>query len=147
MLISVPEGSTDFSVSDCFSLTRVFVFVFVAGLGSCRWRETMSLNYRHQRASCSPPAGWYMSMKPRWNDTDRVNRISWRKTCLSANLPTTNPTWTDPGRNPGLRGERSMNNGLSHARSTWILLSLWSELKRRPLHRDHFDLCALHAIF
>jgi len=29
-----------------------------------------------------------------------------RKTCPSATLSTTNPTWTDPGTNPGLCGER-----------------------------------------
>jgi hypothetical protein len=28
------------------------------------------------------------------------------KTCPSATLSTTNPTWIDPGANPGLRGER-----------------------------------------
>jgi hypothetical protein len=30
-------------------------------------------------------------------------------------LSTTNPTWTDPGSNPGLRGERPATNRLSHA--------------------------------
>jgi hypothetical protein len=29
-------------------------------------------------------------------------------------LSTTNPTWTDPGSNPALRGERSATNRLSH---------------------------------
>jgi hypothetical protein len=28
------------------------------------------------------------------------------KTCPSATLSTTNPTWTAPGSNPGLRGEK-----------------------------------------
>jgi hypothetical protein len=32
----------------------------------------------------------------------------------SATLSTTNPTWIDPGSNPGLRGERSATNRLSH---------------------------------
>jgi hypothetical protein len=32
----------------------------------------------------------------------------------SATLPTTNPTWTDPGANPGLHGERPVTNDLSH---------------------------------
>jgi hypothetical protein len=36
------------------------------------------------------------------------------KTCPSATLSTTNPTWTDPGLNPGLRGERLATNRLSH---------------------------------
>jgi hypothetical protein len=36
------------------------------------------------------------------------------KTCPSATLSTTNPTWTDAGSNPGLRGERPKTNRLSH---------------------------------
>jgi hypothetical protein len=36
------------------------------------------------------------------------------KTCPSATLSTTNPTWADPGANPGLRGERPATNRLSH---------------------------------
>jgi hypothetical protein len=36
------------------------------------------------------------------------------KTCTSATLSTTNPTWTDPGSNPGLRGEMPATNRLSH---------------------------------
>jgi len=50
-----------------------------------------------------------------------------RGTCPSANLPTANPTWTDPGSHPVLRDERSATNRLSHVtappnhiqRSTW----------------------------
>jgi hypothetical protein len=34
-------------------------------------------------------------------------------TCPSATLSTTNPTWTDPGSNPGLRGKRPATNRLS----------------------------------
>jgi hypothetical protein len=37
-----------------------------------------------------------------------------RKTCPSVTLSTTNPTWTDPGSNPGLRGERPATNRISH---------------------------------
>jgi hypothetical protein len=42
------------------------------------------------------------------------NRSTRRKTCPSATLSTTNPTWTDPGSNPDLRGERPATNRLSH---------------------------------
>ena len=37
------------------------------------------------------------------------------KTCPCATSSTTNSTWTDLGSNPGLRGERSATNRLSHA--------------------------------
>jgi hypothetical protein len=36
------------------------------------------------------------------------------KTCPSSTLSTTNPTWTDPGSNPRLRGDRPATNRLSH---------------------------------
>jgi hypothetical protein len=39
------------------------------------------------------------------------------KTCPSATLSTTNPTLTDPGSNPSLRGERPTTNRLSHGTS------------------------------
>jgi hypothetical protein len=42
------------------------------------------------------------------------NGSTWGKTCPSAILSTTNPTWTDPGSNPTLRGERPATNRLSY---------------------------------
>jgi hypothetical protein len=41
------------------------------------------------------------------------NRSTRGKTCPSATSSTTNPTWTDPGSNPGLRGVRPAANRLS----------------------------------
>jgi hypothetical protein len=48
-----------------------------------------------------------------WNWQGKTEVLG-EKTCLSATLPTTNPTWTDLGSNPGLRGERPATNRLSH---------------------------------
>jgi hypothetical protein len=42
------------------------------------------------------------------------NPSTWGKTCPSDTLSTTKPTWTDPGLNPGLRGERPATIRLSH---------------------------------
>jgi hypothetical protein len=42
------------------------------------------------------------------------NQSTWGKTCPSATLSTTNPTWTEPGSNPGLPGESLVTNCLSH---------------------------------
>jgi hypothetical protein len=42
------------------------------------------------------------------------NRSTWGKTCPNATLSTKNPTWTDPGSNPDLRGGRPAANRLSH---------------------------------
>jgi hypothetical protein len=42
------------------------------------------------------------------------------KTCPSATLSTTNPIWTEPGSNPGLRGGRPAANRLSHG-TAWLI--------------------------
>jgi hypothetical protein len=38
------------------------------------------------------------------------NLRTWRKTCPSATLSTTNPTWINPSANLGLHGDRPANN-------------------------------------
>jgi hypothetical protein len=47
----------------------------------------------------------------------KLTRENWRtrrKTCRNAILSTINHTWTEPRANPGLRGERPANKGLSN---------------------------------
>jgi hypothetical protein len=74
----------------------------------------MSWTCGHQRAYCSSP-GWYMSMECHGGMIlTGENRITRSKTYPIATLFTTNPTWTDPGAIPGLRGERPAANRLSH---------------------------------
>jgi hypothetical protein len=46
----------------------------------------------------------YLQGKPKYSE----------RNLPSATLSTTNPTWIDPGSNPGLRGERPATNRLSH---------------------------------
>jgi hypothetical protein len=48
-----------------------------------------------------------------WNWQGRTEVLG-GKTCPTSTLPTTNPTWSDLGSNPGLRGERPATNRLSH---------------------------------
>jgi hypothetical protein len=56
-------------------------------------------------------------MEPRWDDTDRGNRKKTEKNLSPCYVPTTNPTWTDQGANPGLRGEMPVTNRLSRDRA------------------------------
>jgi hypothetical protein len=56
----------------------------------------------------------YEYREPKWNDIDRKNQRTRRKTCPSATLSTTNPTWSDLATNPGLRGERLVTNCMSN---------------------------------
>jgi hypothetical protein len=81
---------------------------------SYRWRETMSLNCSHQQACCSSHR-LCMSMDSHGGMmlTGESRRNS-EKPCLSATLPTTNPTWTDQGESPGLRSNRPAANRPSH---------------------------------
>jgi hypothetical protein len=48
------------------------------------------------------------------------NRSTRRKTCPSATLSATNPTWTDPGSNPSFRGGRLTTNRLSHCTASTV---------------------------
>jgi hypothetical protein len=50
------------------------------------------------------------------------NRSTRGKTCPSATLSTTNPTWTDPGSNPGFRDGRPATNRLSHGSAQIVIL-------------------------
>jgi hypothetical protein len=64
-------------------------------------------------------------------------RSTRRKICPSATLSTTNPTWTDPGTNPGLRGGRPAANRLSHGTSLDMkLLRIHFLLQMKANSRD-----------
>jgi hypothetical protein len=83
---------------------------------SCRWGETTSLNCGHQRFYFSSPR-WYMSMESHGGIfTDQKPRTRTRA-CSSDTFSTTNPTWTDPGSNPGLHDKRPATNRLSHGKA------------------------------
>jgi hypothetical protein len=55
-----------------------------------------------------------MNMEQWWNDIFAGETEVLGENLPSATLFTTNPTWIDPGANPGLRGERPATNRLSH---------------------------------
>jgi hypothetical protein len=75
---------------------------------------------------------WYEFEERRWNDV--LTGENWRtrrKTCLSATLSTTNPTWIVPGANPGLRGEKPATNDLSHGPALCILSNIQPRISLR----------------
>jgi hypothetical protein len=59
------------------------------------------------------------------------------KTCLSATLSTTNPTWPNPGSNLGRRGGKPATNRLSYGAAPGLLLvnPLWQTACK------HFESC------
>jgi hypothetical protein len=76
------------------------------------WRAPQQMPRTHRSLE-----GLFISilMEHRWNEIYRGKpKYSGKKTCPSATLSSTNPTWTDPGLNLGLRGERPATKRLNH---------------------------------
>jgi hypothetical protein len=66
-----------------------------------------------------------------WNWHGKAEELG-EKTCPSATLSTTNPTWTDPGSNPGLRCGRPAANRLSHGTAEITIYCKTSTLSLGP---------------
>jgi hypothetical protein len=60
-----------------------------------------------------------MNRKQWWNDTDRKNQRTLKKTNPNATFSTANSTWTDLGTNLGLIGENLVTNCLVYG-TTYI---------------------------
>jgi hypothetical protein len=84
---------------------------------------------------------WYEYGAPRWNDIDRGNPKNLEKTCPSATLSITNPTWTEPGANPGLRGKTPATNRLSHGTANMYLVFCVSVSRPASLLASNTAVC------
>jgi hypothetical protein len=60
---------------------------------------------------------WLWEWRIWWNEWQGKPKYS-EKTCPSATLSTTNPTWPDPGMNPGRQGGKPVTNRFSYGRPT-----------------------------
>jgi hypothetical protein len=74
-----------------------------------RWGRGVESNWFHWLAYCTCP-GWLWWWRIWWNEDWQYSE----KTRPSAILFTTNPTWPDPGLNPGRRGGKPATNRLSY---------------------------------
>jgi hypothetical protein len=109
----VPNRNTD---TDCFedrgaifSASNIFLIRIVGGgvqAGSTR-------HVGHLMAYCTC-LGWLWWWRIWWNEDWRGKSKYSEKTCPSATLSTTNPTWPDPGSNPGRRGGKPATNCLGY---------------------------------
>jgi hypothetical protein len=94
---------------------QLFTFTYTSYMGRI-------YNKFHVHVSVSelrPPTGllFFTQMMYDMDSQDRIiltgeNRRTRRKSCPIATLSTSNSTWTDPGANPRLRGERPAANRL-----------------------------------
>jgi hypothetical protein len=82
-----------------------FFFPPEGGVGLVPKRGCLHITHSPDDMSLKSDGGMILTGENRWT--------RW-KTCPSATLSTTNPTWIDPGANPDLRGERPATNDLSH---------------------------------
>jgi hypothetical protein len=73
-----------------------------------------------------PALGDYDDGEFWWNE-DRQGKPKYsEKTCPSATLSTTNPTWPDPGSNPHRRGGKPATNRLSYGVAVTLRVKLES---------------------
>jgi hypothetical protein len=94
-------------------------YTIVASLKECpdfffSWGETESTwYYGHWPIVPAPDDRWWL-WSNRWNVNWQGKPKYLEKTCPSATLSTTNPTWPDLGSNPGRRGGKPASNRLSY---------------------------------
>jgi hypothetical protein len=75
----------------------------------------------------APNDRWWWLWSNWWNENRQGKPKYWDKTCPSAPLSTTNPTWPDPGWNPGRGGEKPATNPVSYGTALaikWVYLHM-----------------------
>jgi hypothetical protein len=111
------------------------------------WDETESIWYCGHYWPVVPTQDdrWWLLWSNWWNEDWRGKPNYSQKTCSSATLPTTNPTWPDLGSNPGLRVGKAATNRLSYgtairmvAKKFWTCAWRYKKLVR-PRFRWHED--------
>jgi hypothetical protein len=94
-------------------IPRVFLFNFSG------WGETESTWYvGHCWPTIPAPDDRWWLWSSWWNEDWQEKPKYSEKTCPSATLSTTNPTWPDLGSNPDRRGGKPATNRLSYGTAT-----------------------------
>jgi hypothetical protein len=86
--------------------------------------------------------GWLWRWRILWNEDWQGKPKYSKKTHPSATLSTTNPTWPDPGKNPGRRGGKPATNRLSYGVALlcdlyeWVIYKYYIKIILLILHRN-----------
>jgi hypothetical protein len=84
-----------------------------------------------------PDDRWWWLWRNWWNEDCQGKPKYSEKTCPSATLSTTNPTWLDPDSNPCRRGGKLATNGLSYGAALSIcFLWHWTYIFKNPAWID-----------
>jgi hypothetical protein len=81
----------------------------------------------------APDERWWM-WSSLWNENLQGKLKYSENTCPNATLSTTNPTWPDPGSNPGRRGGKLATNRLSYGMALWE--SKWQKVGENCIMRS-----------
>jgi hypothetical protein len=99
-------------------LIRKFFFFFLV---SCGGGETESIWYiSHYQAYCTSLNDRWWVWNNGWNENWQGNLKYLDKTCPSATLSTTYPTWPDLGSISGCRGGKPATNSLNYGAAFWL---------------------------
>jgi hypothetical protein len=110
--------------------------------------QTVHAACRPLLAFCTCP-GWLWGWRIWWNEDWQGKTKCSDKTCHSTNLSTTDPTWPDPGANPGRRGGKPATNRLSYgaAITATSLRYHWGAGSRLMWEADSVDASADTVLF
>jgi hypothetical protein len=111
----------------------VLLFICIVGGGV----QTGSTRHRgHLLAYCT--CTWLWGWRIWWNEWQGKPKYS-EETCPGATLSTTNPTWPDPGLNPGRRGGKPATNRFSYGAANNKLLTYIRQVSCSKLNRETID--------
>jgi hypothetical protein len=107
-LTFVPDGSrTRLSARSAEDFCICFLFLIL-------WGGTLGTAATTGLFVPAPDDRWWWLWRNWWNEDWQGRPKYSEETCLSATLSTANPTWLDPGLNPGSCGGNSLTNRLSY---------------------------------
>jgi hypothetical protein len=119
-------------IIDILSLGQVYSPQYTRNYSSCivgGGIQTGSTQHvSHSLAYCTCP-GWLWGWRIWWNEWQGKPKYS-DKTCPGATFSTTNPTWPDPGLNPGCRGGKPVTNRFSCGAAIIIAVIIYLNFKK-----------------
>jgi hypothetical protein len=117
-----------------YTVPPPFIFFFIIRRVGGGVQTGSTRHVGHWMAYCTCP-GWLWWWRTWWNEDWQGKPKYSEKTYLSATLSTTNPTWPDPGSNPGHRGGKPATNRLSYGAASrlsevpFLFLTLFTRSK------------------
>jgi hypothetical protein len=107
---------------DIISMISDLVVIFFSWGGV--WLSPLGTSATNWPIVPAPDDGWWV-WSSRWNENWQGRLKYSEKTCPSATLSTTNPTWPDSGSNPGRRNGNPATNRLSYGAAR-VQARVWS---------------------